>query len=119
MAILHHTIEIMGYEGFNCVYAWREEGRIDIYVEHTIVDKDESNTSTPEHHENDKLNQCLAKARGYIDEAAIYGNTKRNAVGKIVDDDLMGTILLETHIRMTLISIGAWPMAMKMNQERS
>ncbi|KAM7268469.1 hypothetical protein ACFE04_010635 [Oxalis oulophora] len=41
-------------------------------------------------HENDELNEYLAKARGYIDETARFGNTKRNAAGEIVDDDSDG-----------------------------
>ncbi|KAM7269470.1 hypothetical protein ACFE04_024967 [Oxalis oulophora] len=75
MTTLHHTIEIMGYEGSvlsvhykrpglnmgvgltlienddvqNCVDAWKEEGQIDIYVEHTVVDGDGSNTYAAEH----------------------------------------------------------------------
>ncbi|KAM7258492.1 hypothetical protein ACFE04_014233 [Oxalis oulophora] len=41
-------------------------------------------------HENDELNEYLTKARGYVDEAAIFGNTKRNAAGEAVDNDSDG-----------------------------
>ncbi|KAM7275402.1 hypothetical protein ACFE04_017268 [Oxalis oulophora] len=105
MITLHHTIEIMGYEdrsnistpehvhnGRNTYNVTESAGNYD--AEDDIDNEsDEDWLNDVEYasdHENDELNELLAKSRGYVDEAATFGNTKRNAAGDIVDDDSEG-----------------------------
>ncbi|KAM7260947.1 hypothetical protein ACFE04_026422 [Oxalis oulophora] len=105
MTTLHHTIEIMGYEGSVLSVHYKLPGlsmenvnesdgnsdAVDDNVNEYDEDKDwfDDVEYAPEH-ENDELNEYLAKARGYVDEIATFGNTKRNVGGEIVDDDSDG-----------------------------
>ncbi|KAM7279801.1 hypothetical protein ACFE04_006935 [Oxalis oulophora] len=84
MITLHHTIEIMNtYNVTESAGNYDAEDDIDNESDEDWLNDVEYASD----HENDELNELLAKSRGYVDEAATFGNTKRNAAGDIVDDD--------------------------------
>ncbi|KAM7266688.1 hypothetical protein ACFE04_004585 [Oxalis oulophora] len=143
LSTLNNTIDIMGYEVLmlsmhykrhrveiaawltliesdddvrKLVEAWKEDGQISVYVEHTLTRqhnqqasyenvwenmenryKETINNDNAEEMlddleygsevENDEMNELMKKEKGYMENAATIGKTKQNADGEQVVDD--------------------------------